>query len=258
LRRTSRGTSTRHHTLRATVDWSYELLDVAEQQLFRRLAVFRGGFDLAAARAMGGSGTLDLLARLIDKSLVLAEQGPHGTRYRLLETLRQYAWERLHDANDVDFARSRHMAHFLGRAEALYTPVQGMGGPLRALDPEVENLRSAFEWCELTDPDAGLRLVAATGYLWWRRSAAEGRRWADLFLSRCPEPGALHAAGMLEMFSDPTRARCIEEASFAVAEHLGDRATAAIALAVAVSRRRRVRQSRHHESAQTLRSSVVQ
>ncbi len=112
LRRTGRATSLRHRTLRATVDWSYELLDAAEQQLFRRLAVFVGGFDLSAAKAMGGPDTLDRLGRLVDKSLVLAESGPLGTRYRLLETLRQYGWERLQEADDVELARSRHLAYF--------------------------------------------------------------------------------------------------------------------------------------------------
>jgi predicted ATPase/transcriptional regulator with XRE-family HTH domain len=236
LRRTSRGGAARHQTLRATVDWSYDLLDSAERQLFRRLAVFSGGFDLAAANAMGGPGTLDVLGRVIDKSLVLAEPGPHGTRYRLLETLRQYAWERLQEANDVDVARGRHLAHFLDRAEQLYSAVQGVGGPLRALDVEVDNLRTAFDWCELANPIAGLRLLAATGYLWWRRSAAEGRRWSDVFLARCPEPSrararALHAAGMLELFSDLARARRLEEEAYRLAEQLGDQATAAIARA---------------------------
>jgi predicted ATPase len=236
LRRTSRGTAIRHQTLRATIDWSYDLLEAAEQQLFRRLAVFAGGFDLAAASAMGVDGTLDVLGRLIDKSLVLAERGSKGTRYRLLETLRQYAWQRLEEANDIDVARTRHLAYFLERAESLYSPVQGMGGPLRALDTEIDNLRSGFDWCELTDPVAGLRLAAATGYLWLRRSAAEGRRWSNLFLARCQEPslaraGALHAAGMLELFSDPVRARCLEQEAYGLAEQLSDQATSAIARA---------------------------
>ena len=236
LRRSSRGTAIRHQTLRATIDWSYELLDAAEQQLFRRLAVFASGFDLAAASAMSAPGTLDVLGRLIDKSLVLAQRAPHGTRYRLLETLRQYAWDRLQEANEVDFARTRHLTHFLDRAEALYSPVHGMGGPIRALDVEIDNLRSAFEWCELADASAGLRLIAATGYIWWRRSAAEGRRWSDMFLARCPEPSrprarALHAAGMLELFSDPVKARSLEEEAYRLAEQMGDRATAAVARA---------------------------
>ncbi len=238
LRRTGRATSLRHQTLRATVDWSYELLDAAEQQLFRRLAVYVGSFDLSAAEAMGGPGALDRLGRLIDKSLVLAAPGPLGTRYRLLETLREYAWERLREADDVELARSRHLAYFLGRAEALYAPTQGLAGPLRALDGDLDNLRSAFDWCELADAAAGLRLIAATGYLWWRRSCAEGRRWADLFLARCPEPSlaraeALHAAGALEMFWDPLRSRQLEVEATALAEQLGDRATAAIAMALA-------------------------
>jgi tetratricopeptide (TPR) repeat protein len=226
----------RHQTLRATIDWSYDLLESSEQQLFRRLAVFAGGFDLAAASAMRVEDTLDVLGRLIDKSLVLAERSPNGTRYRLLVTLRQYAWQQLEEAHEVDFARARHLAYFLKRAETLYSPVQGMGGPLSELDAEIDNLRSAFDWCELTDPDAGLRLVAATGYIWLRRSAAEGRRWSNMFLARCVEPSparaqALHAAGMLELFSDPVRARALEEEAYRLAEELGDQATAAIARA---------------------------
>jgi len=237
LRRSSRGGAIRHQTLRATVDWSYELLQEVEQQLFRGLAVFAGGFDLAAARAMGGPNTLDVLGRLIDKSLVLAEPGAHGTRYRLLETLRQYAWERLQEADAVEFARARHVEHFLARAETLYSPMQ-IGGPLRTLDWELDNLRVAFDWCEQTNPVAGLRLLAATGYVWWRQSAAEGRAWANLFLARCPEPtlaraGALHAAGMLELFSDPARARHLEQEAYDLAQRLDDQATAAIARAMA-------------------------
>jgi hypothetical protein len=111
-----------------------------------------------------------------------------------------------------------------------------MGGPLRALDADIDNLRSGFDWCELTDPVAGLRLAAATGYLWLRRSAAEGRRWANLLLARCQEPslaraGALHAAGMLQLFSDPVRARCLEQDAYGLAEQLSDHATSAIARA---------------------------
>jgi predicted ATPase len=91
------------------VDWSYELLDSAEQRLSRMLAVFAGRFDLAAANAMGGPDTLDVLDRLVDKSLVLADPTEHSTRYRLLETLHSYAWDRLREsrAPECRWARKR-------------------------------------------------------------------------------------------------------------------------------------------------------
>jgi hypothetical protein len=210
-RQSGRGGSPRHQTLRATVDWSYELLQASEQRLFSRLAVFAGRLDLAGANAMGGPDTLDVLGRLVDKSLVVAEPTQDGTRYRVLDTLRSYAWDRLREAGEVELARQRHLDHFLGRAEALYRPTESMDGPTRELDGDLDNLRNALSWCSDANPEPGLRLVAATVNVWWRRSCAEGRQWAAIFLDRCPTPSlarcrALYAAGRLGVLADQAHA----------------------------------------------------
>jgi non-specific serine/threonine protein kinase len=204
--------SARQRTLRATIDWSYELLEPVEQQLFRRLGVFAGTFDLPAALALGGPDALDAMNRLVDKSLVIADGSRRGTRYRLLDTLRQYAWERLSAADEVDLARQLHLAYFLGRIESLFRPTDSVDGPTRELDEHLDDLRGALDWCLAVDPQAGLRLVAATRDVWWRRSLAEGRRWTELFLQRCPETNlararALQAAGMLSAMGEPQVAR---------------------------------------------------
>jgi non-specific serine/threonine protein kinase len=211
-RATARSGEARHQTLRATVDWSYELLEPSESQLFRRLGVFSGPFNLAGATAMGGPDTLDVLGRLVNKSLVVARTTDRGTRYRLLDTLRYYACERLQEAGEVELARSRHLRYFLRRAESLFTPSDSVDGPSRELDGELDDLRGAFEWCLEAEPQAGLRLIGVTRDVWWRRSFAEGRRWARAFLERCPEPTlaraqALDTAALVEVLSDPAEAR---------------------------------------------------
>ena len=136
----------RQQTLRATVDWSYDSLKPAEQRLFRRLAVFADRFSLDAAEAMGGPNGLDVLGRLVDKSLVVAQSSPTGTRYRLIDTLRCYGWERLLETGEVEVARERHAQHFLSRAEALFTPTDSVDGRTRELDESLEDLRRALEW----------------------------------------------------------------------------------------------------------------
>jgi predicted ATPase len=114
--------------LRASVDWSHALLSEPERVLFRRLAVFLGGFDLDAAQAVAGFGAvehyqvLDQLALLVDKSLVLAENTGRRTRYRLLETVRQYALEKLGESGEADAVRSRHRDHYTALAALLDAP----------------------------------------------------------------------------------------------------------------------------------------
>ncbi|MBV9581864.1 MAG: hypothetical protein JO057_25055, partial [Chloroflexi bacterium] len=225
-----RGGSPRQQTLRATIEWSYNLLEPAEQQLFRRLAVFAGPFDLPAAQAMGGPATLDVLGRLVDKSLVVAQARQNTTLYRLLDTLRPYAWEQLEAAGEVELARERHLEHILGRAEELFIPTETVDGPTWALDRDLDDLRSALEWCRVANPQAGLRLMAATQNVWWRRSCAEGRRWATVFLDCCPEPNlaraqTLHTAGRLEVYADPAKGRRLLTEGHALAASLGDRVT---------------------------------
>lgn len=167
----------RQQTLRALIDWSHELLTDRERVLFRRLAVFAGGFTLEGAealRAIGGDDVGDLpavLSELVEKSLVTAE--PETGRYRLLETMRQYAQERLAESGDEIAARTAHLGYFLALVEtarpALVGPTQGVW--LARLDLERENILSAHAWCGRADggAEAGLRLVSAVKRYWLNR-----------------------------------------------------------------------------------------
>jgi non-specific serine/threonine protein kinase len=222
------GVAPRQQTLRATVEWSFGLLNPPEQQLFRRLSVFAGPFDLAAANTMGGADTLDVLARLVDKSLVMASATEHRTQYRLLETLRDFASEQLRDTGEIRLARQRHLNHFLGLAESTFRVNETLDGPTRQLDRNFDDLRGALEWCDMSDPEAGLRLVGATRSVWFRRDYSEGRRWAERFLARCSAPNraralALVAAGDLAGLSDPSAARRFLTEAAEIARHLDDR-----------------------------------
>jgi len=157
----------RQQTLRALIDWSFDLLTEPERKLLRRLAVFSGGFTLEAVEAVGcgddldqDSG-LDILTQLIDKSLVVLEA--ESGRYRLLETVRQYAQGRLEESGEADATRSRHLEYFLSYLERamkkLFGPEQGEW--LARLDLERENVLTAHAWCERAEDGAasGLRLV---------------------------------------------------------------------------------------------------
>ncbi|MGZ8748729.1 MAG: ATP-binding protein, partial [Mycobacterium sp.] len=143
----------RQQTLRASVDWSHALLTEPERTLFRRLAAFMGGFDLDAARVVGGGGdveqyqVLDQLSLLVDKSLVVVESLAEPTRYRMLETVRQYALEKLGESGEADIVRTRHRDYFAAQAALLDTPSDS--GHERRLDQaalEIDNLRAAFVW----------------------------------------------------------------------------------------------------------------
>ncbi|MGH3875295.1 MAG: ATP-binding protein [Pseudonocardiaceae bacterium] len=165
----------RHQTLAASIDWSHELLGDGERTLLRRLSVFAGGWTLdAAEQVCAGAGidrydVLDLLTGLVDKSLVTTDdQGPQ-TRYRLLETVRQYATARLTDAGEVDGVRDRHLAYHLALVEAAEPQVLGAGrgdSVLQTLAIELPNLRAALERAAATDSTAGLRLVDAMSLFW--------------------------------------------------------------------------------------------
>lgn len=178
-----------HRTVRAAVEWSHQLLDPTEQDAFRSLAAFVGGFDADAATSVAPGLSLDLLARLVDKSLVAVIESPRGrTRYRLLETMREYAWELLVDADELNAARERHLRHFsaladVAREEWLSTGAQRF---VNELDDDYENIRAALEWAAATDPCAAMRLLAGTRDLFFRFGQADGLRLAHLLLERCP------------------------------------------------------------------------
>ena len=179
----SRTALPRQQTLRALIDWSYALLTEPERALLRRLAVFAGGWTLEAAEAAGGDGdVLDLLSRLVDKSLVVAERAPGDeTRYRLLETIRQYAREKLFDApGEAAAARAAHLAYYLALAEAAEPRVFGpdereWGDRLVA---ELDNLRATLEWALDREPETALRLAGALVWFWWQNgNTRETHAW---------------------------------------------------------------------------------
>jgi predicted ATPase/tetratricopeptide (TPR) repeat protein len=187
LRAGSRTAPTRQQTLEAALDWSYELLDDAERVLLPRLAVFSGGFTLEAAEVvcadegLEGTQIADLLARLVEKSLVAAEERRGARRYRLLETIRAYAALRLAEAGERAAVAARH-------AEWLAALVAADDSQLSGLDPERGNLRAALETLLAQDPPAALQLCARVWPFWLRRiELAEARRWLGEALERAPD-----------------------------------------------------------------------
>jgi predicted ATPase/class 3 adenylate cyclase/DNA-binding CsgD family transcriptional regulator len=182
----------RQQTLRASVDWSHALLTEAECILFRRLAVFLGGFDLDAGQAVAGGGdveryqVLDLLTLLVDKSLVVAENSGGRTRYRLLETVRQYALEKLAESGEADAIRSRHRDHYTGLAGLLDAPAgSDYEQRLEQAEIEIDNLRAAFVWSrENSDVELALALASSLQPLWIARGRIrEGLAWFDAALA---------------------------------------------------------------------------
>jgi non-specific serine/threonine protein kinase len=170
----------RQQTLRATIDWSHDLLSEAERVLFRRLAVFAGGFTLHAAEAICSqkelerSDVLDLLGRLVDKSLVVVDAASRETRYRLLETIREYGFEKLKDAGEETLVRDHHLEFFMRLAVEtephLYAPEQAEW--FARTDAEIDNLRAALDW-SITGTEEnemrirnGLQLVGILSWFW--------------------------------------------------------------------------------------------
>ncbi len=188
----------RQQTLQASVDWSHALLTDPERVLFRRLAAFMGGFDLDAAQDVAGGGeveryqVLDQLALLVDQSLVVADETASGMRYRLLETVRQYAQERLAESGEATAVRTRHRDHYLAMAALLDNPAEGdHERRVEQAQTEIDNLRAAFDWSrENGEPELALRLASALQPLWITRGRQqEGLRW---FGAVCGGDQAVH------------------------------------------------------------------
>jgi predicted ATPase/DNA-binding CsgD family transcriptional regulator len=185
----SRVAPARHRTIRAAVEWSYDLLEPDEQRAFRSLAVFVGGFDADAAIAVSPGLTLDGFARLVEKSIVAVGESPSGrTRYRLLEAVRQLAHERIVAAGELDAARDRHLAHFSvpSEGEPDGWPSTTAVAVLDELEDDYGNVRAAIEWAAASDPCAGSRLLFARRDLFLLLGQADGRRLAVQLLERCP------------------------------------------------------------------------
>ena len=182
----------RHQTLRGAIDWSYELLDPAEQLLFARLAVFAGGFTLDAAQAISaGAGVepyevLTQLGSLVAKSMVVTDDTEAGTRYRLLETLREYARERLEELDDPSRVYTRHAAHFLALVEAVAPTLKGPDDELGVarLAADQDNLRAALGWTrDHDDSDMLVRLVQCLFLPWhFTDNYREMNQWTETAL----------------------------------------------------------------------------
>ncbi len=215
----SRTTLPRHQTLRAAVDWSWNLLSEKEQALLPRLSVFVGGWTLEAAEvvcsdAVSPSEVLDLTASLVDKCLVEVVEGHGGeTRYRMLETVRQYGLERLDEAGQVEATRHRHSHFFAELAERAEPRLRGpkMRAWLERLEVEHDNFRTALEWSlAQQSSESSLRFAGALGVFWRKRGyLSEGRAWLERLLARAQNA------------SPELRAKAVAPASW-LARDLGD------------------------------------
>ncbi len=241
----SRGTRTaaaRQQTLRSLIDWSYDLLSEPEQALLHRLATFAGGWTLAAAeqvcsgRGIDDWAVLDILASLVDKSLVQAEDRGTTTRYGLLETMRQYAQDRMRESGDAAHWQSRHLTYFVALAEEAepHLTKADQIDWLGRLEAEHPNIRAALSWSTEGegDPSDGLRLAGALDRFWTIRGHfSEGSAWLGRFLKAGPDSQsaqyrakALKVAGMMAWKQgDFAAARPCFQESLALWRTLSDR-----------------------------------
>jgi predicted ATPase/DNA-binding SARP family transcriptional activator/DNA-binding CsgD family transcriptional regulator len=243
----SRTVPARHQTLRGALDWSYALLSEPERVLFGRLSVFAGSFTLEAAEAVcrgediEQEDVLDLLGRLVDKSLVVARVAGKDIRYRLLEPVRQYALQKLEESAEAEDISKAHAVFFLKFAEKAD---KGLNSPahtawIAQLETEHDNLRAALAWAlERDETDLGLRLAGALGEFWYVRGHLnEGRQWLEAILAKdgsttaLPRTRALARAGYIAWEQgDFEQATALSEEGLALARKLGDRAGVAAAL----------------------------
>jgi predicted ATPase/DNA-binding CsgD family transcriptional regulator len=223
----------RQQTLTATIGWSYDLLAPAERQLFRRLSVFVGSFSLEAAEAVCadadlGLAVLDGLESLLAKSLVGRQEGHRAApRFRLLETVREFALERAREAAELDELRRRHAAYFLSHAELAALNFASPSAPdwLQRLETDHNNLRASLRWAlDEHDADTALRLSSAVWHFWYARGyLTEGSRWLEEAL-RLADTASSEAPDGLRY--GPARARALTGAGV-LAHYQGHYARAA-------------------------------
>ncbi len=244
----SRTGLTHHQTLRATVDWSYDLLTEDERLMFRRLSVFAGGFALEAAEAVcAGDGlaaddVLDLLARLVDKSLAIAEAMDGDIRYRMLETIRHYSLERLVESGEAANVQRRHLDWHLSMAQQAEAALQGPEQLiwLDRLERDYDDLRAALQWARAEEAavEPGARLAAALHRFWALRGyLREGREWLERLLENgvsvapSTRARAAYGAGLLAFNQgDYGRAETLSRESMSLYRGLGDAAGIALSL----------------------------
>jgi predicted ATPase/DNA-binding XRE family transcriptional regulator len=231
----------RQRTMRAALDWSYDLLDGPQRTLFARLSAFAGGFTLEAAEAVGAGGevlpddVLYLLEGLVEQSLVTA--GPDadggGVRYGMLEPVRQYALERLEESSEAQEVRRRHAGYYLALAERGGPELRGRDQAiwLGRLETELDNLRAALSWSVENGRGQEIARTAWASWTFWWLSGhiSEGRRWAEEALAREPEmPDAARAtllfvaATLGQALGDFEAARAMNDESMQIYRLLGD------------------------------------
>ena len=244
----------RQWTLRAAIAWSYDLLDQAEQALFRRLGVFAGGFTLQAAQAVDSAGqraaegdlvrgprsskSLDVLASLVAKSLVVsATDGTGERRFRLLESIRDYAVEQLVPHGELEATQEAHAAYFHALAEEAAPELKGPRWTWNLrLEEDLDNLRAALQWLyerHAENGESALRLALALSYFWQIHDLrGDWRRWLELTLAAAPGAALKLRARALASLGDPLnwpgqpeRARGVLEEALALSRSLGEPAT---------------------------------
>lgn len=243
----SRGARTalpRHQTLRAAIAWSHDLLDDSERELFRRLSVFAGGCTMEAIESVCAAGAgltpaIDLLGRLVDKSLVILDAS--SGRYRMLETIREYAQERLVDSGEAEQTRGRHRDYYLALAQRVEPELRGPRQQewFRILNTEHDNLRAALDWSIVRhEVEAALRLAGALWRFWnvyayW----TEGQQWLeramalDLATASAARAKAAFGVGVLAWFrGDYAPAGQLLDESLRLSEAMGDHRLAADAM----------------------------
>jgi predicted ATPase/DNA-binding SARP family transcriptional activator len=229
---------TRHQTMRGTLEWSHDLLTEPERVLLRRLSAFSGGFTLPAVEAvcdgapLGGAELFDLLVRLVDKSLVVPEKAATGTRYRQLESVRQFGGEKLTQAGEAEQLAAAHCAYFLAFAVA-HNPERSSGVVIEApklLDPEHDNLRAALRWSCAHEPVTALRLAASLWRFWFVRGhAVEGAHWLERALAGATAPTRPRAAALIGLTGLDSRQgrsdrhRPLGAEAMAIMRQIGDR-----------------------------------
>src|SRR5919199_1065795 len=232
----------RQQTLRRTIDWSYNLLDAGEQQLFRRLGVFVGGATLEAVEAVsradsdGAEDVLGGLQALVDQSLLQVADEPEGApRFTMLETIREYALEQLQASGEEERIQQQHVLYFLALAEAIAPKLHGPDEPaaFQRLEAEHDNLRAALAWSLAHgDPELGLRIGVALRWFWGPHGyVREGRSWLDRLLAAQTAPVALPvraaallaAGGLSRADGDLVSARGRWDHSLRLYQELGDK-----------------------------------
>ncbi len=243
----SRAALPRHQTLRATIEWSYSLLSELERVLLRRLSVFVGGWTLEGAIAvcadsrLSGNEILDLLTHLVDKSLVVVEHQDTEPRYRMLETIREYAREKLLESDEVEDSRNRHLDFFLKLAEEAVPNLYGAEGAMRLnrLDTEYDNLRAALEWA-IAKFDAEVQLKLALNFAEFARTRGyfrEASEWLEKALAGSDSAPAKTRAealrvlgAILTWLGNFERGVALKEESLAIYRDLGDKSGIAFIL----------------------------